>query len=255
MKALLLNKKFSTVLVGTLIFFLITTVYLFFSNKNNISVFNPGRALPIYSVDSKDNNIAITFDCAWGASDIPEILKTLREEKIKATFFVVGGWAEKYPDTVKMIASEGHDIANHSYSHLKMGSISREKIKEEIVKCSDLVKNLTGKDSKLFRAPYGDYNNAVIEEANKLGVYTIQWDVDSLDWKPGITQEEIKDRIFKKSNRGSIILFHNDTPHTSKILKDIITVLKEKNYKFLPVSQMIYKENYEIDADGRQKLK
>lgn len=218
-------------------------------------VFNPKRELPIYSVECEEKKAAITFDCAWGAEDIPQILNTLEEEGVTATFFIVGQWAEKNPQSVKMIADKGHDIANHSYSHLRMGVLDTDKIKEEILLCSRKLEELTGKKVDLFRAPYGDYNNNVIKTARELGHYTIQWDVDSLDWKPGISPEEIKNRVLRKIQPGSIILFHNDTAHTARLLPEIISALKNEEYELVPVSQLIMRDNYYIDYDGRQKAK
>ena len=218
-----------------------------------LGVFSNQREIPIYSVDVPDKVASITFDCAWGADDIPEILATLKEADIKATFFIVGQWAEKYPEAVKMMAQDGHDIANHSYSHLRMGSLDRAKISSEIKQCNKSLELLSGVKCDLFRAPYGDYNNSLIVEARQQGYYTIQWDVDSLDWKPGISQEEILQRIKTKIKPGSIILFHNDTPHTAKLLPEIISELKAKGYGFIPVSKLIIREHYYIDDEGRQK--
>jgi len=218
-----------------------------------LNVFAEEKEIPIYSVETSDKTVSITFDCAWEADDIPEILRTLKEAGVRASFFVVGQWAEKNPDMVKMIAGEGHDVANHSYSHFRMGSLDRTAITTEIKQCGDLLTRFTGTACDLFRAPYGDYNNAVLSEAKKLGYYTIQWDVDSLDWKPGISREEIMQRIRSKVGPGSIILFHNDTPHTAKMLPDVISELKAKGYSFKPVSELIIRENYNIDHTGRQK--
>lgn len=216
-------------------------------------MFSQQRQTPIYCVDVPDKKVSITFDCAWGADDIPDILNTLKKAGVKASFFLVGTWAEKNPDTVRQIAMDGHDIANHSYAHFRMGSIGREKINSEIAQCGDLLEKLTGNECELFRAPYGDYNNAVLEEARRLGYFTIQWDVDSLDWKPGIGSDEILQRIRSKIKPGSILLFHNDTPHTAKLLPLIISELQNENYIFVPVSELILRENYYIDDEGRQK--
>jgi peptidoglycan/xylan/chitin deacetylase (PgdA/CDA1 family) len=154
---------------------------------------------------------------------------------------------------IKMMAEDGHDVSNHSYSHFRMGSLDRAAIGSEIKQCGDLLTGLTGKTCDLFRAPYGDYNNTVLAEAKKLGYYTIQWDVDSLDWRPGISREEIMLRLRQKVRPGSIILFHNDTPHTAKMLPDVISELTAKGYSFKPVSELILRENYNIDHTGRQK--
>lgn len=218
-----------------------------------LGVFTSKREIPIYSVDVPDKAVSITFDCAWGADDIPEILTTLKEADIKATFFIVGQWGERYPETVKMMAQNGHDIANHSYSHFRMGSLDRAKISSEIKLCGNLLERLSGIKCDLFRAPFGDYNNDLLLEARQQGYYTIQWDVDSLDWKSGISRGEILQRINMKIKPGSIILFHNDTPHTAKLLPEIISELKAKGFEFVPVSELIIRENYYIDDEGCQK--
>lgn len=220
-----------------------------------VSVFSVEKELPIYYVDRSEKAVAITFDCAWEADDIPDILKALDAEGAKATFFIVGDWAKRFPDKVKMIYEHGHDVANHSDTHLRMGSIEDSRIKDEILNCTKKLEDITGAKTDLFRAPFGDYNNNVIKIARDLGYYTIQWDVDSLDWKPGISQQEIISRINDKVKNGSIILFHNDTPHTAKLLPQILKSLKKDGYGFLPVSKMIIRDNYNIEYDGKQTQK
>lgn len=225
------------------------------THLNVFSVFSPERELPIYYVDWPEKKVAITFDCAWGAGDIPDILETLRKENVKATFFMVGQWVEKFPNEVKLIAKDGHDVANHSYSHLRMGVLDKNKIRSEIIKCGEKLSEISESKVDLFRAPYGDYSNNVIRIAKELGYFTIQWNVDSLDWKPDISQKEILNRIMTRIKPGSIILFHNDTPHTAKLLPTIISSLKKEGYGFLPVSQLILRESYIIDHEGKQKRK
>jgi len=234
------------------IFALIICIGLFFSGEKVVAVFEQKQDLPIYLVKCDRKKASITFDCAWGADDIPEIVNTLKEYNVRASFFFVGTWAEQYPDMVKLISDNGHDIANHSYAHLRMGAIDSGRIRTEIIKCDEVLKSITGKKPELFRAPYGDYNNNVVRIARELNEYTIQWDVDSLDWKPGITPEQIMNRVLNKVNNGSIILFHNDTPHTAKILPSIISALQNKGFELVPVSELIMRENYEINFEGRQ---
>lgn len=213
-----------------------------------------GKKLPIYCIETADKNIAITFDCAWGADDIPRILKVLSENNIKTTFFVVGQWAEKYPEAIKQMASEGHDIAMHGYTHTKMGQLNSEQIISEVLNTKQIINKLTGKDTDLLRVPYGDYSNKVMTETEKLGCYVIQWDVDSLDWKSNMTKQDIIERVLSKTKNGSILLFHNDTKHTASIIGEIIERLKQNGYNPVPVSQLIYKQNYYIDYNGKQHL-
>lgn len=145
----------------------------------SVGVFNAEKHLPIYSVETA--KVAITFDCAWGADDIPTIMDILKKENVKATFFIVGQWAEKFPDAVKLIAKEGHDVANHGYSHLRMSTISKEKCKSEIELCNQKLEEISGVKVMLFRPPYGDYNNTVVDTCNELACYPIQWNVDALN--------------------------------------------------------------------------
>lgn len=256
MKIYVITAKSCMKLAGA--FLLVVAVFMAFTFvvfQYDNSVFQSKRELPIYYVDTQEKKASITFDCAWGADDIPVILNTLKQENVKATFFFVGQWAEKYPDAVRMIANDGHDIANHSYSHLRMGVLDRAKISREITQCGKSLSEISGKEVNLFRPPYGDYNDSVITTARGLGYYPIQWDVDSLDWKPGISKSEIMNRIIGKVGNGSIILFHNDTAHTASILPAIITSLKKQGFTLVAVSELIHKGDYIMEEDGRQKAK
>lgn len=209
------------------------------------------RKLPIYNIETEEKNISLTFDCAWGAEDMPQILDILKASGVKATFFVLGEWVDKFPDVIKRMAEEGHDVANHSDTHPHIASLSYEDIKREITSANEKIQNVTGKKNDLFRAPYGEYNDNVISAAEELGFYTIQWDVDSLDWK-NLGKENILNRVLSKTKDGSIILMHNGTKDTANVLDEMIKGLKEKGFNFKPISEFIYRENYTLDHAGRQ---
>lgn len=217
--------------------------------SNNVS----GRELPIYSVDTEEKKVALTFDAAWGNEDTKTILDVLAKEEIHVTFFATGGWVEKYPGDVKAILAAGHDLGNHSEHHKNMSQLSKAEQAAEIMSVHDKVKALTGYEMNLFRPPYGDYDNTVIKTAAELGYYSIQWDVDSLDWKDYGVQSIIDTVLKNKSlGSGSIILCHNGAKYTAEALEKIITGLKKKRYQIVPVSELIYKNNYHLDASGRQ---
>ncbi len=145
------------------------------------TVATTSKKLPIYCIETQSNDISLTFDCAWGAEDMPQILDILKANNVKATFFVLGEWAEKFPDIIKRMSEEGHDVANHSDTHPHIASLGYEDIKKEITLANSKIENLTGKKNNLFRAPYGEYNDNVISAAEELGFYTIQWDVETID--------------------------------------------------------------------------
>ncbi len=209
--------------------------------------------LPINCVDQKENKVALSFDAAYGNEDTEEILETLALHNVKATFFLTGGWIEKYPWDVRAISEAGHDLGNHSENHKHMSQLTKEECKDEIIKTQNKVKELTGIEMKLFRPPYGDFNNTLIETTDELGYYCVAWDVDSLDWKDyGV--ESIIDTVLnhKHLENGSIILFHCGSKFTKDALEGIIVGLEDKGYKIVPVSQLIYTDDYYLDEEGRQ---
>ena len=219
----------------------------------SVSVFaNSNRKLPIYCVDCEEKKIAISFDAAWGNDDTETLINILKEYEAKATFFVVGAWVDKYPESVKQLSDAGHQVHNHSNTHPHMPSISGVQKTDELSSCNQKIASVTGKTPNLFRAPYGDYDNATIEAAESLGMYVVQWDVDSLDWKDNATPESICKRVTSKVKNGSIVLFHNDADHTPAALPNILKCLKDEGYEFVFIDELIMKENYKIDNNGMQ---
>ena len=180
-------------------------------------------------------------------------MKVLKKHDVHVTFFMTGGWVESYPDDVKAILAAGHDLGNHSENHKNMSQLSDAEKKEELMKVHDKVRTLTGYEMFLFRPPYGDYDNAVVNVAKDCGYYTIQWDVDSLDWKDYGVDSIIKTVTeHKHLGNGSIILCHNGAKYTAQALDILITKLKEKGYTFVPVSELIYRDGYHMNVEGRQ---
>lgn len=221
-----------------------------------VSNISSKRDLPIYCVDTEENHIALSFDSAWDNDDTMKILEILAKYYVKATFFMTGEWVDKYPEDVKAIAKAGHDLGNHSENHKQMSQLTREECIEEIMKVHQRVKDLTGVEMSLFRPPYGDYSNTLMKAARECGYYTIQWDIDSLDWKDYGVNDIIK-RCTQDKNlgKGSIILMHNGAKYTPDALEAVIKGLKEQGYDLVPVSEMIYRDNYVIDQTGRQMMK
>jgi len=211
------------------------------------------RKLPIYCVNCSDKRISLSFDAAWGNEETSKILDILEKKNVKVTFFMTGGWIEKYPDDVKAIAAAGHDLGNHSETHPQMSTLSKAQCLEEIKKPHDKVKELTGLDMTLFRPPFGDYNNTLVDSVNESGYHCIQWDIDSLDWKDYGT-ESIIDSVCNNPHlgNGSIILCHNGAKYITQALEPMITNLQEQGYEIVPISQLIYTDDYYMDHEGRQ---
>ena len=211
-----------------------------------------GRSLPIYSVERTDKKIAITFDCAWGTDHTDAILEALAAENVRATFFMVEFWAEKYPEYVKKISDAGHEIGTHSATHSHMSRLSESEILAELESSSAAIEEVTGKKVDLFRAPFGDYDDQLIDTAKKAGYTTVQWDVDSLDWKD-LSASEIFERISSRAGSGSIILCHNNGLHTAEALPAILDALQTGGYTFVPVGELLLQGETTVDARGRQR--
>ncbi len=209
------------------------------------------RKLPIYRVQRNDKIVAISFDAAWGDENTQSLLNILNRYGLKATFFLVSTWVDAYPNWVKTLADNGMEIMNHSNTHPHIAQMSYAQVQAEVNTCSDKIEAITGVRPTLFRCPYGEYNDTVIQAVRDLGVTPIQWDVDSLDWS-GNSASDIKSRVLSKVQPGSIILFHNDGKHTPEALPEIIETLQGRGYTIVPVSQILFSGDYTIDATGAQ---
>lgn len=212
------------------------------------------RLVPIYSVETTEKKVALTFDAAWGSDKTLKIVETLNNAGIKATFFLVGFWVEQNEDKVKIIDEAGFDIGTHSETHPKMSTLSKEKMSQELETSMAKITKITGKPVQFFRAPFGDYNDNLITVAGALGLKTIQWDVDTLDWK-GISANEIFERVKKNVKNGSIILCHNNSDHILEALPLIISYLSNNGYKMVKMSEHVYNSDYIVDNNGLQKNK
>lgn len=230
----------------------VLSVSVYYTGAYAVYYGNTPRLVPIYCVDRDDKVVSITFDCAWGTEYTDQILNALRVSDVRATWFMVEFWTEKYKDYVKKIDEAGHEIGTHSSTHSYMSKQNAEEIKLELENSSKAIEEITGKDVELFRPPYGDYDNELIKTASELGYYTIQWDTDSLDWKD-LSAADIAMKVINGVKSGSIILMHNNGLHTAEAVPIILETLKNRGFSFVPVGEMLYRDNYVIDSNGCQK--
>ena len=248
---LIFNKdKIQTYIVSILT----VAVLIVVANIGNVKTIQTSattKLLPIYNVQTEENKIAFTMNCAWNADDIDSILETLKNNDVHITFFMVGNWVDKYPEVVKKIHDAGHEIASHSNTHPHVNNLSSEKNLEEIKLSVSKIEKITGKKINLYRAPYGEYNDTVIQTAQENGYYIIQWNLDTLDYE-GLTGEEMWNRLENKLIKGSIILSHNGTKHTADSLDMLIKNIKSQGFEITTVSDLIYKDNYIINNNGIQ---
>jgi len=225
---------------GALGLFAIGTMYI------QVAEMIAGGPMAIASTRTERKVVALTFDHSWGNKFTPSILDTLKANNIKVTFFIMGPWAQKYPEVAKRMVTDGHEIASHGYRHQNYGDMTREWVKEDIEKSHALIKEVTGVESNLLRPPNGHYSQQSLKVTDELGYKTIIWNIDSLDWKnPG--RDVIVERVMKRLKPGGIILMHaSDTPvQTAEALPILLEKIKAQGYEIVPVGQLLeqYSEN------------
>ena len=244
--------SFKTLLISAAFLLLLLTAFTL-PAAVMVSTTQGSRELPIYCVQTDQKKIALTFDAAWGNEDTADLLSILARNQIHATFFLTGSWVDAYPDDVKAIAAAGHDRGHHTQTHPEMSTLAKEQIRAEVMQVHKNVKELTGQNMCFFRPPYGDYNNLLIQTATECGYLSIQWDIDSLDWKDYGVQSIIdRTALNPELSNGSIILMHNGAKYTKDALETVISTLQSKGYEFVTLSELVYKDHFHMDASGKQ---
>ena len=269
MRIFVITKK-KLVLAGVLLALLIAGVVIwlsFFSDGNASAVISRSmveeyeltvlagkrKELPVYSVQREDKKIALTIDAAWEDDKTPFILETLEKYGVKATFFLCGFWLEKYPDQVRAIQAAGHELGNHTSTHPHMNKLSASGIEKELASFEALMEKTTGQRTKLFRAPYGEYNDAVITTVRSLGFEVIQWNIDTVDWKPERSAQTILDAVLPNLTPGSIILCHNNGYKIKEYLPTLLETALDQGYEFVTCSELLLAGDTQIDVNGVMK--
>lgn len=199
----------------------------------------PGMRMTYNSIAVSQPVIAMTFDDGPHATNTPRLLDMLRQRNIKATFFVVGRNVREYPQIVRRILAEGHELANHTWSHQALSGMSAERVHEELSKTHEAVREVAGYQMRLMRPPYGATNLRVKQQCyTEFGYPTILWNVDPLDWKkPGASA--VANRIISATHAGSIILAHDIHASTIDAMPQTLDTLLAKGYQFVTVSQLM----------------
>ena len=226
-------------------------IFYVVSYPPSVTASSTQRQLPIYCVEREQKMCSVSFDAAWGNEDTQILIDILARYNVKATFFCVGDWAEKYPESVKALHDAGHEVMSHSNHHDHYNSLTAEEIVADVTASNRRIAASTGVTPTLIRCPYGEYDDHVISAIRSMGMEPIQWNVDSLDWKDydaGTICKRVRDKLCP----GSIVLFHNAALHTPEALPSVLEYMIQEGYAVVPIGQLIYTENYTIDHTGRQ---
>jgi len=194
----------------------------------------------ISCVNTALKRVSLTFDAGASGLPTPAILDSLREAGVHATFFLTGQFAESYPELVKRMAEEGHELANHSYSHPRFTEIGAEEARRQITRTEDLIRRMTGLSTKpYFRFPYGARNGGLVALVNQEGYLSIFWTIDTLDWDTSTTCEQIRSRVMRNIKPGAIILMHCGSPQEAQALPLVIRDLREMGYEPTTLTELL----------------
>ena len=245
-----MGKTATTLLLALLLAVAATVMILALPNADApASATLVSRLVPIYQVQESEKKVALTIDAAWGADKTPEILDILSEYGVKATFFLVGRWVREYPENTQMIFEAGHEIGNHSDSHPHFSQLSEAGMLDELQSTEAALEQLGVPRPTLFRAPFGEYDDRVMQAIQSQGYAVIQWTVDTLDWQEGRTAEQVLDTVYEKICPGGIILCHNNAETITEYLPQLLEELQSQGYEFVTVSELI-KEGWVTDNNG-----
>ncbi|MCL6560229.1 MAG: polysaccharide deacetylase family protein [Firmicutes bacterium] len=206
------------------------------------------KPYPVYKVKTGKKVAALTFNVSWGGKVAGPVLDALQKQDVKATFFVSGAWAKKYPELAHRIGEEGHEIASNGNRQINLSAETKATVQDELKKSRELIQEATGHPPSLLRVPYGDWNDTVLAEAAGLGYTVVQWSVDSLDIQtPG--KNAVVNNVVNKVHPGAIILMHaSDTAsQTPEAIPAIIEGLKNGGYELVTVSNLLKKGPGVID--------
>lgn len=193
-------------------------------------------ASPIFRGHPDKNMVGFFINVSWGTEHIPDILNTLKQHKIKATFFVEGKWAKENSNLVKMIDEQGHVIGNHAYNHPNMAHLSNEKNREQIQQTNDIIKAIIDKTPKWFAPPSGSFNDDVVRVAHQLNMETVLWTVDTIDWKNPSVSVMIN-RVIGNIHPGATILMHPTSP-VARGLDELIIEIKDLGYQLGTIERL-----------------
>jgi peptidoglycan-N-acetylglucosamine deacetylase len=204
---------------------------------------------PIYAAKTDQKVLALTFDISWGQQMAPKVLDVLKQQNIKATFFLSGPWAKNHVEVVKRIRDDGHQIESHGQEHVDLNTLGREGAARNVGNAHAILEELTGRKPSYIRPPNGAFSKESVQGAKDMGYATVIWSVDSLDWKnPGVST--IVNRSTRLIHPGAIVLMHasDSCKQTDQALPVVIQNLRQQGYQFLLLDPLI--RQYGVDDNG-----
>ncbi len=199
------------------------------------------RAAVIQRGDPHRPLVALTFDIGIPTAEvIPQVLDRLRERQVRATFFITGQWAERQPALLQRLVDEGHELANHTYSHPDLTKLSEAAVRDQIERTEEIVQRLTGRSTRpYFRPPFGAYDARILALVAQMGYHLVYWSRDAGDWQPAVAPAEISRRVGEQTRAGDIVVFHAYVPKTAAVLPEVIQRLRARGLQPVRLSELL----------------
>lgn len=238
----------------------LAAAFMLFSPSSFISAAFPAPLI-IEHGPRNSTKIALTFDaCCTGKPDEydAQVVDILLREKAPATLFLSGRWVEKNAERATFLSTlEQFEIANHSYYHPHLTEATDERVTRELTRTQNILKQVTGKAARYFRAPYGEVDERVAKLASEAGLTTIQYDLASGDPDPGLSAEKIAATVLREARGGSIIVFHmnKNGVHTAEMLPAIISGLRQKGFTLVTVGELLQRRQRAEKEDMKRRNK
>lgn len=215
-----------------------------------------GREIPICSVETKEQKVVLSLEWSGDSQSLSQLLEILERTGAKAVFFITGEWVDKYPEEAVRILEAGQELGNGGNTHRKLTELSEKDCRREVMKLHTRVKKMTGYEMKVFRPPYGRYNDEALQAVYACGYYPVCWSIDSMDWKNYGVQDLVK-RVSESEQlkNGAIINCKGNEQYLEAGLEEMIEAVQKQGYTFVTLSELIYPENYYMEMDGRQYKK
>ena len=251
MHVLIFKKKtlIKTAICAALVLFCVICTGVFYGDTKTTFGEKTYENMPVCSIDTNEKVVALTIDTAFGEDHTKEILRALKNNGIKATFFVMGEWGAENPNLVEEIIAEGHEIASHSMTHIRYTDVSKEEMLDDARQAKEYIDAMGGKGN-IIRLPYGAYNDEVVNALFTKGYIPVMWSNDGEDWKES-DSNAVCTKVVSKVTGGDIIMLQNNTQSGADAINCIVSGLKEKNYEFATISEIMPEGDIITDKNGR----
>lgn len=203
--------------------------------------------IPVYRVETSQRAMALTINVVWGTEYVPKLLGELEKEKVHATFMLGGAWAKAHPDLVRQMQSDGDELGNHGYNHRHPNQLSLSQNVDDIERTNQVIRQIAGVQPSVYAPPYGEFNQTVLKAAHDAHMTLVMWTIDTIDWRPSSSPENMTQKVLARAAPGYLVLMH-PTDRTVRALPQIIQGLKHQRYHLVTASQLLAMGTWHTDS-------